>query len=62
MATAKAPRGFRPWKATQDRLTFAEEIGLNVSELINEVLDKHLENEIKDKARKIRERLKVPVQ
>lgn len=31
-------RSFRAWPENQERLEFAEKVGLNVSELINEIL------------------------
>ena len=54
--------GFRPWTQNQDRLAFAKEkLGLNISELINEVLDKHLKIHMEQKAKKLREALSVPI-
>ena len=54
--------GFRPWTQNQDRLVFAREtLGLNVSELINEVLDKHLKKHMEEKAKKLREALSAPI-
>ena len=55
------PRTFRPWTKNQERLEIADKIGLNVSELINEVLDKHLKPEMERKATKIREALTAQV-
>lgn len=43
------PRTFRPWPDNQAQFQFAESIRLNVSELINEVVAKHLWRHIKDK-------------
>ena len=57
----KSFRAFRPWDKNQERLEFAGKLGLNVSELINEVLDKHLVSTMEGKAKKIREALSVPV-
>ena len=54
-------RTFRPWQSNRERLEIADKIGLNVSELINEVLDKHLKPELERKAVKIREALSLPV-
>ena len=48
-------RTFRPWPENQERLEFADKIGVNVSELINEVLKKHLDPHLETKAKKILE-------
>lgn len=50
-------RNFRAWPENQERLEFADKIGLNVSEVINEVLSKHLKPAIDTKAKKLREQL-----
>ncbi len=58
----KFQRNFRPSDVNQERLDFADkQLGLNVSELINEVLEKHLKTHIETKAKKLREALSVPV-
>ena len=54
-------RTFRPWEQNQERLELADKIGLNVSELINEVLREHLSKHMQTKAEKIRQALAVPV-
>jgi hypothetical protein len=54
-------RGFRAWPENEERLEFAEEIGLNVSEVINEVLQNHLKETLEAKTKKMREQLAVPV-
>ena len=54
-------RGFRPHPEVQKRLEFAEQRGLNVSEIINEVLAKGLKQHLEQKMRQIRETLSVPV-
>ena len=54
-------RSFRPSPKNQERLEFADRIGLNVSELINEVLEKHFKALMEAKARNIREALSQPV-
>ena len=61
MEKKSTTRTFRPWSTNQERLEIADKIGLNVSELINEVLDKHLKPEMARKAVKIREALALPV-
>ena len=61
MTEKLTPRTFRPWKTNQERLELADKIGLNVSELINEVLEKHLKPEMEKKANRIREALSLSV-
>jgi hypothetical protein len=43
-------RSFRPWPAAQFALTQAERAGFNVSELLNEIVTKHLPAHIERKA------------
>lgn len=52
---------FRPWRENQERLELARDYGLNVSELINEVLKTHLKTTMETKAKKLREALSVPI-
>jgi hypothetical protein len=54
-------RTFQPWPKNRDRLAFADKVGLNVSELINEVLDDHLKKHLEAKANKIREAVSSPI-
>jgi hypothetical protein len=55
-------RSFATWPENQERLEFADKrLGLNVSELINEVLQKHLKSHMEAKAKKLREALSVPI-
>lgn len=55
-------RNFRPWPTNQERLDFADKtLGLNVSEVINEVLEQHLRKHLETKTRKLREALSVPI-
>lgn len=54
-------RTFKAWPQNQERLAFAEKLDLNVSEIINEVLEKHLKTHLEVKTRKIREALSVPI-
>ena len=54
-------RTFRPTPKNQERLEFADRIGLNVSELINEVLETHFRAHMETKASSIREALSVPI-
>jgi len=55
------PRAFRPWPKNQERLELADRLGLNVSELINELLEKHGKPVIEQKVKKLREALSVPI-
>jgi len=43
-------RTFRPWPANQFVLQRAEKVGFNVSELLNEIVEKHLRGHIERKA------------
>ena len=58
-------RGFRPWEETGRRLDYAEQLGANVSELINEVLQNHLkpyvEKVVSERAKQIRKTLETSV-
>jgi hypothetical protein len=58
---AEKNRTFRPWPENQERLAFAEKLDLNVSELINEVLERHLKDHLHTKTKKLREALSVPI-
>jgi len=55
------PRTFRPWQENQERLEFAEKLGINVSELINELIAPVLRPAIEKKQKKIREVATAPV-
>ena len=58
----KVQRNFRPWPENQERLEFAEKtLGLQVTDLINEVLQKHLKPTLEAKTKKLREALSVPI-
>ena len=57
----KVQRNFRPWPQNQERLELADKLGINVSELINESLEKAARKIIEDKTRKLREALSVPI-
>ena len=54
-------RTFRAWQENQERLEFADKLGLNVSEVINEVLSKYLKPTLEQKTKKMRESLAAPV-
>lgn len=52
---------FRPWPDNEKRLELASEIGLNVSELLNEAVRDTFDELLKKKSRKIQHALeKVP--
>lgn len=58
----RVTRSFLPWDDNRKRLEFAHRmLGLNVSELINEVLSKHLKTHMEAKSKEIREALSVPI-
>ena len=59
--TPTTPRGFRAWPENQERLEFAEKIGVNVSELINEILKDNLKPRLERKTKLLREALSAPV-
>ena len=58
---SRAQRNFRPWPKNQERLELADRLGLNVSELINESLDRAAKRIIEEKTKSLREALSVPV-
>lgn len=55
MRTKKPMRSFIPWPENQERLQLADRLGLNVSELINEVLRDNIAEHLKRKANLIRQ-------
>lgn len=52
-------RSFRPWPDNQKRLELADRLGLNVSEVINEVLEDKFDDVLRKKSRKIQEALQA---
>jgi hypothetical protein len=52
---------FRAKPENQERLEFAEKVGVNVSELINEILRDNLKNRLEKKVKQIREAVAAPV-
>lgn len=55
-------RNFKPSPQNQERLVFAEEkLGFSATEVINEVLEKHLKEHLAAKTKKLREALSVPI-
>ena len=62
MSTVKrAQRNFRPWPKNQERLDLADKLGINVSELINEALEKTAKKIIEERTKTLREALSVPI-
>lgn len=61
MAEPLKTRTFRPSPENQERLNIAEQLGLNVSELINEALERAAKKIIEDKSKRLREALSVPI-
>lgn len=55
-----SPRTFRAWPENQERLEFAEKLGFNLSELINEVIKENLDQHMKSKVEKLRKALSAP--
>lgn len=60
-STALRSRSFKPWPENRERLEFAEKIGINVSELINELLKDHLKPRLEKKVKAVREAVAAPV-
>ena len=55
-------RTFEPSKKNQERLEFAQnKLGLNITEVLNELLEKHLQKHLEDKTKRMREALSVPI-
>lgn len=61
MAEPLKTMGFKPWPANQERLEIAKKLGLNVSELINEALERSAKKLIEEKTKALREALSVPI-
>lgn len=55
------PRTFKQWPENQERLEVADEMGINVSEVINEALARVGREIIEAKRKKLREALSVPI-
>lgn len=60
-SAVKKPYSFRAWAENQERLEFAEKIGVNISELINEILRDNLKPRLEKKTKQLREALTAPV-
>jgi len=56
-----ASRTFRPWQQNDDELKVADDLGMNVSQLINEVLEEHLRDHMKKKVERMRRTLSQSV-
>ncbi len=65
MQSNKSARSFKPWPENQERLDYAQRLGLEVSQVVNDVLKEHLrpylEKVRKSKTRELREVLDAPV-
>ena len=63
MNTTTAPikkypyRPFRPWPEVETRLAAAQEVGINVSELINEILKDNVEAALAKKSKQLQTKL-----
>jgi hypothetical protein len=57
MSEKTKTRTFRPWPKNRERLELADKLGLNVSELLNEMLDKHFKEQLETKTKKLRDAL-----
>ena len=61
MAERLKATAFKPWPENQERLEIAKKLGLNVSELINEALERSAKKLIEEKTKALREALSVPI-
>ena len=52
-------RSFKPWPENEQRLAFAGRIGVNVSELINEVLKERLDHALSKRTKEIQKELEM---
>ena len=52
-------RAFRPTPANEKRMEMAQSIGLNVSAIINQVLEERFEAVMQEKARQVEKALKM---
>ena len=48
---------FRPTEKNQNRVNMAKSLGLNVSELINDLLEKHADEELKKRTKMLQKNL-----
>ncbi len=61
MSKATPGRTFRPWPENKVRLDYAEQVGVNVSELINEILKDMLKPRLEKKIKTVRDLVSAPV-
>jgi len=58
-------KGFRPRGKTAERIEVAEKLGMNISDLVNKVLDKHLrqylEAEVEQRKLEYRRLIEAPI-
>ena len=51
------PAAFRPNERNKNRLTLAKTLGINVSELINDIMDQHGDAELKKRMAKLQKQM-----
>ena len=51
------PANFRPTEKNQNRLNMAKTLRLNVSEIINDILDAHMDAEIRNRAARLQKEM-----
>ncbi len=65
MSQKMKPSTFRAWPENQERLEYAQKLGLEVSQIVNELLKEHLRpylTKVKQtKAKELRETLDAPI-
>ena len=65
MKVGNTARSFKPWPENQERLDYAQKLGLEVSQIVNELLKEHLRpylTKVKQtKAKEMRETLDAPI-
>ena len=50
---------FRPWPKNQEKIQLASRCGINVSELVNEILAENVDRALKEKSEKIKKELEM---
>ena len=65
MRSLSSARSFKPWPENQERLEYAQKLGLEVSQIVNELLREHLKPYLtkkkQTKAKELRETLDAPI-
>lgn len=65
MSEKMKPSTFRAWPENQERLEYAQKLGLEVSQIVNDLLKEHLRPYLmkikQTKAKEMRETLDAPV-